>query len=88
MIGILWFLLFGLIVGVVAKWFVPGEAPGGIVGDIIVGVLGSFIGDWLFSVVAHETFLTWTWAGFVSAVLGAIILLYLMRVVSGRRSAG
>jgi uncharacterized membrane protein YeaQ/YmgE (transglycosylase-associated protein family) len=85
--GILLFLLFGLIVGIVAKWFVPGEAPGGIIGDIIVGIIGAFIGSWLFGAIAHVTFATWSWGGFVSAVLGAIILLFIIRAVSGRRSA-
>ena len=83
---ILLFLLFGLVVGMVAKWFVPGTAPGGLLGDIIVGVIGAFIGAWLYAEFAHEVFADWTWPGFVSAVIGAIILLFLIRLFSGRRS--
>jgi uncharacterized membrane protein YeaQ/YmgE (transglycosylase-associated protein family) len=84
--GILLFLLFGLIVGMVAKWFVPGEAPGGVISDIIVGIIGAFIGSWLFGAIMHLEFATWTWGGFVSAVVGAIILLFIIRALSARRS--
>ncbi|HEY5258046.1 MAG TPA: GlsB/YeaQ/YmgE family stress response membrane protein [Candidatus Baltobacteraceae bacterium] len=84
--AILWFLLFGLIVGIVAKWFVPGTAPGGIIGDIIVGIIGAFIGSWLFDWIGHVEYAAWTWGGFISAVIGAIVLLFIIRAVSGRRS--
>ena len=84
--GILLFLLFGLIVGIVAKWIVPGEGPGGILGDIIVGIVGAFIGGWLFSVLGHAGFAESTWGSWISAIIGAVILLYIIRAVSSRRS--
>ena len=85
--GILWWLLFGLIVGVVAKWIVPGEAPGGIISDIIVGVLGAFIGGWIFSFFGHHGITGFNLASMVCALVGAVVLLWLLRAIRGRSAA-
>ncbi len=84
--GILLFLIFGIIVGAVARWIVPGEGPGGILGDLIVGVIGAFIGGWLSSLLFHTTFGSWSISGFIMAVIGAVVLLFIVRAVSGRRT--
>ena len=51
--GILAWIIFGLIVGLVARWIVPGEGPGGIIGDIIVGIIGALVGGWLYGFFGH-----------------------------------
>ena len=84
--GILLFILFGLIVGIIAKWLVPGEGPGGILGDIIVGIIGAFIGGWLFSVLGHAEFTTGGIGSWISAIIGAVILLLILRAIAGRRT--
>ncbi len=85
--GLILFLIYGLIVGAVAKWIVPGEGPGGILGDIVVGIIGAFIGGWLAATFFHTGYAGWSLSGFITAVLGAIILLFVLRAISGRRSA-
>ena len=45
--GILTWILFGLVVGVVARLIVPGREPGGWITSIVLGVLGSFVGGWM-----------------------------------------
>ncbi|MHB8145724.1 MAG: GlsB/YeaQ/YmgE family stress response membrane protein [Vulcanimicrobiaceae bacterium] len=85
--GLILFLIYGLVVGAVAKWIVPGEGPGGILGDMVVGIIGAFIGGWLAITFFHVSYANWSLSGFVCSVLGAIVLLFILRAISGRRSA-
>ncbi len=82
---ILVWILFGLVVGVVAKLVMPGRDPGGIIVTIVLGVVGALLGGWIGQALGvyreNEA------VGFFMAVLGAIVLLGLYRMlVSGRRS--
>jgi uncharacterized membrane protein YeaQ/YmgE (transglycosylase-associated protein family) len=83
---ILYWIFFGLIVGILAKWIVPGAGPGGALGDIIVGIIGGFIGGWLFNQFGHPVTVGFTIPGMICAVIGAVILLFVLRAVSGRRA--
>ena len=85
--GLLSWLIIGLIAGVLAKWVVPGEGPGGIIGDIIVGIVGAFIGGWVFNFFGHAGVTGLDLGSIVVAFVGAVILLFIMRAFSGRRSA-
>ncbi len=69
---ILW-ILFGLIVGVVAKYFMPGQAPGGMIETILIGIGGGLLGGWLGGVLGIHHFGGLN--GFILSVVGAIILL-------------
>lgn len=79
----LWSLLVGLIVGIVAKFLMPGRDPGGFIITAVLGVAGamlaSFVGGAMGVYKPNEP------AGFVSAVIGAVILLAIYRSVSGRK---
>jgi uncharacterized membrane protein YeaQ/YmgE (transglycosylase-associated protein family) len=86
-VGILAWILFGLIVGIVARWVVPGEAPGGIIGDIIVGIIGAFIGGWVYSLFGHAGVSGFNLPSMVCALIGAILLLWLLRAIRGRSAA-
>jgi uncharacterized membrane protein YeaQ/YmgE (transglycosylase-associated protein family) len=81
--GILGWILFGLIVGALAKLVMPGRDPGGIIVTMLIGVagavLGGFIGRALGFYGEGEA------AGFVMSFLGAVALLALYRVIVGRR---
>lgn len=79
-------VVFGLIVGLVARWIVPGAAPGGCVADIIVGILGALIGGWLYRVFGHVSPAQFAFSlpSFVCALIGAIVLLFLLRLLRGR----
>lgn len=85
--GILLWIIFGIIVGAVARWIVPGQGPGGIIGDLIVGIIGAFLGGWIFSLFGHLGVTGFNLGSFVCAVIGAIVLLWILRAFSGRRSA-
>jgi len=82
--NVLWTLIFGLIVGVVAKLLMPGRDPGGFIVTIVLGILGSFLGAWVGRALGfyHQG----QGAGFIMSVIGAIILLVLYRLIAGRRS--
>jgi uncharacterized membrane protein YeaQ/YmgE (transglycosylase-associated protein family) len=84
--SILVWLVVGLIAGALAKMVVPGEGPGGIVGDIIVGIVGAFIGGWIFNYFGHSGVSGFNLGSIGVAFVGAVVLLIILRVISGRRS--
>jgi uncharacterized membrane protein YeaQ/YmgE (transglycosylase-associated protein family) len=84
-VGILLWIIFGIIVGAVARWIVPGEGPGGIFGDLIVGIIGAFLGGWIFSLFGHAGVTGFNLGSFVCAIIGAVVLLWILRAFAGRR---
>jgi uncharacterized membrane protein YeaQ/YmgE (transglycosylase-associated protein family) len=84
-VGILLWIIFGIIVGAVARWIVPGEGPGGIFGDLIVGIIGAFLGGWIFSLFGHAGVTGFNLGSFVCAIIGAVVLLWILRAFVGRR---
>ncbi len=78
--GIIGWIVFGLIVGIVAKFLMPGRDPGGFIVTIILGIIGALLGGFLGRAIG--------WygpndpVGFIMAVLGAIILLVIYRFVA------
>jgi len=83
-LGILAWIVFGLIVGLVARWVVPGAAPGGIIADIIVGVVGALVGGWIYSLFEHACVTGFNLPSMVCALIGAVVLLWLLRAIRGR----
>jgi len=84
--GILAWIIVGLIAGALAKMFVPGEGPGGILGDMLVGIVGAVIGGWVFNLFGHVGAYGLNLYSILVALVGAIILLMILRAVSGRRA--
>jgi uncharacterized membrane protein YeaQ/YmgE (transglycosylase-associated protein family) len=84
--GILAWLLFGLIVGVVASWIMPAPGGGGIVADVIVGIVGAFIGGWIFGLFGHTGITGFNIPSMLCALVGAVVLLWLSRAFLGNRS--
>jgi uncharacterized membrane protein YeaQ/YmgE (transglycosylase-associated protein family) len=82
--GIIAWIIFGLIVGALARWIVPGEAPGGIIGDIIVGIIGALIGGWVYQFFGHAGVTGFNIASMICALIGAVLLLWILRAVRGR----
>jgi uncharacterized membrane protein YeaQ/YmgE (transglycosylase-associated protein family) len=78
--------VFGIIVGAVARWIVPGEGPGGILGDLIVGIVGAVLGGWIYSFFGHYGVTGFNFGSFICAVIGAVVLLWIIRAFSGRRT--
>jgi uncharacterized membrane protein YeaQ/YmgE (transglycosylase-associated protein family) len=79
---ILWWIIFGLIVGAIAKLLMPGRDPGGFIVTILLGIAGSFVGGFLANAFFgyHEQT-----AGWIGSILGAIILLFIYRLIVGHR---
>jgi uncharacterized membrane protein YeaQ/YmgE (transglycosylase-associated protein family) len=83
--SILLWIVFGLIVGAVAKLIMPGRDPGGIIITILLGIVGALVGGWLGQ--ALGLYRPGEPAGFIMAVVGAIILLALYRFLRGRQTS-
>ena len=84
--GILLWIIFGIIVGAIARWIVPGEGPGGIIGDLVVGIVGSVIGGWIYSLFGHIGVTGFNIGSFICAIIGAVVLLWIIRAIAGRRA--
>jgi uncharacterized membrane protein YeaQ/YmgE (transglycosylase-associated protein family) len=72
MLWILWVIIFGFIVGLIARWIVPGEAPGGVLADIIVGIVGAVIGSWLYRLFGHIGVTGFNLPSLICALIGAL----------------
>jgi len=84
--GIIAFIILGAIAGAIAKALLPGEDPGGFIITTIIGIVGAILGGFLAAALfdAHpmdEFFDISTW---LTAIVGAIILLLIYRAVAGR----
>ena len=80
----IWALLVGLVVGAVAKFVMPGKDPGGIFVTMLLGVAGAMTANWIgrSTGVYGENEV----AGFIGAVIGAMILLALYRILFARKA--
>jgi len=82
--GIIGWIFFGLIVGIVAKFLTPGRDPGGFIVTALIGIVGALVGGFLGRAIG--LYREDDPVGFVMAVIGSIVLLLLYRMVAGRRS--
>lgn len=80
----LWAIIIGLIVGALAKLIMPGKDPGGIIVTILIGIAGSLLASFLGRAMGWYT--EGQAAGFIASLLGAILLLWIYRMVVGRRT--
>ena len=83
--NLLVFLLLGLVAGWLASYVMRGGF--GLVGDLVVGVLGAFIGGWLFSTLAGRDITGFDLPSILIAFVGACLLIAVLRLLSGRRVA-
>ena len=81
--SILTWIIVGLIAGVLASLVMGGGF--GIIGDIIVGIVGAFIGGWLFSRLGVSTPFGGLAGTIFVAFIGAVVLIFLLRLIRGRR---
>ncbi|GAA0690275.1 GlsB/YeaQ/YmgE family stress response membrane protein [Kitasatospora atroaurantiaca] len=83
--GIVSWIILGLIAGAVAKFLLPGRDPGGLIVTTLIGIAGSFVGGWLSSAVLDRPVATsfFDLATWVSAIAGALVLLIAYRIVFG-----
>lgn len=79
--GILSWIVMGLIVGVIAKLIMPGKDPGGFIVTILLGIAGAFVGGFVASSLGFGTVTGYDFRSLLIAIGGAIILLILYRVI-------
>jgi len=84
--SIIAWIIVGIIGGYLAKLVVPGEGPGGILGDLIIGIIGAIIGGWLFGYFGHTGVTGLNIGSIIVAFIGAVVLLLIVRAVAGRRT--
>ncbi|MBL8769478.1 MAG: GlsB/YeaQ/YmgE family stress response membrane protein [Planctomycetes bacterium] len=75
--GWLTWIGLGLVVGVLAKWLMPGKGPGGLIATIVLGILGALFGGWLASMLGFGAMADFSLAGLAIATGGAMLLLFL-----------
>ena len=80
-------LVVGLIAGAIARLLVPGRDPIGLLGTIVLGVVGSFVGGFLENLIQYRTLSIHNFhaTGIIGSIIGAIILLLLLRVSGHER---
>lgn len=83
--SILWMIVVGAVVGALAKLIMPGRDPGGIIVTILLGIAGSWVASWAGR--AMGLYREGSAPGFIAAILGAIAILAVYRLLVGRRSA-
>jgi uncharacterized membrane protein YeaQ/YmgE (transglycosylase-associated protein family) len=82
--AILGTLVIGLVVGAIAKFLMPGPDPGGCFITILLGIAGAFVAGFLGRVIGwYEPGQP---AGFITSVIGAMLLLLIYRLIRGRRT--
>lgn len=78
------FIIFGLVVGAIAKLIMPGRDPGGFIVTALIGMAGALLGGWLGRTLLGQG--DNYAAGWIMAIIGTVLLLAIYRLVAGRRS--
>ncbi len=85
--GILVWILLGLVAGALAKLIMPGDDPGGIIVTILIGIAGAFVGGFLATAIGYGGVSGFNAGSIVTAIVGALVLLAGYRVIRGRKVA-
>ncbi len=78
---LVWIAVIGLVVGLIARFLMPGKDPMGLLMTMVLGIAGSFVGTFLGRMLFGRTHYS---AGFIMSVIGAVLLLWLYRMISKR----
>ncbi len=84
---ILAWIIVGIIAGWMAKRVIPGEGPKGVLGDLVTGVVGAFVGGWIFNYFGHPGATGLNIGSTLVAFVGAVVVLWLTRQLTGTRGA-
>ena len=84
--GIFTLILLGLVVGALAKLFMPGDDPGGIFVTILLGIAGAFLGGVIGSMLGVGSITGFNMASILLGIVGAVLLLIIYRLVMSRRT--
>jgi uncharacterized membrane protein YeaQ/YmgE (transglycosylase-associated protein family) len=83
--GICSWIVFGFIVGLIARFIMPGKQSMGLIRTTLLGVGGSFVGGVLAALIWGGNWRSPSPAGFIGAILGAVVLLIIFEAMSSRR---
>ena len=81
--SLIWAIIIGFLVGLVAKLLMPGRDPGGFIITTILGIVGALVATFLGQ--AMGIYAAGQSAGFIGAVIGAIVVLFIYHLIRGRR---
>jgi len=82
--GIIWTIIIGFVAGVIAKFIMPGKnEPSGFILTTLLGIVGAFLATWLGQAIGW--YRAGEGAGFIGAIVGAIIVLAIWGMIAGRR---
>lgn len=85
--AIIGWIIFGLIAGAIAKLLMPGRDPGGFIVTILLGIAGAVVGGFIGRALWGSSGANdWSIGSFALAIAGAILLLFLYRMIRGRSS--
>lgn len=82
--GFLGWIIIGALAGIIAKAVVPGREPGGCIVTILLGVAGALVAGFLGNALGW--YRPDQGAGFIAAIVGAILILFVWKLISGRRA--
>lgn len=82
--GLLLFLVFGFVIGLLARAIVPGDQKLGLLWTTLLGVGGSFLGGFLGSLISHERVTDFNTAGVIGSLVGAVLLLGIYLAIARR----
>lgn len=84
--GIIAWIVFGLIAGALAKFLFPGDDPGGCIVTIIIGVVGAMVGGFIMTGLGYGTVTGFNLYSFGVAILGSMVVLAIYRVLIGGKA--
>jgi uncharacterized membrane protein YeaQ/YmgE (transglycosylase-associated protein family) len=89
-VGIIAFIILGLIAGIIAKAILPGPQPGGIIVTTLIGIAGALVGGFLAGALfdAHPLDEFWDLSTWLTAIVGSIVLLLVYQAIAGTRGTG
>jgi uncharacterized membrane protein YeaQ/YmgE (transglycosylase-associated protein family) len=85
MTGLCSWIVFGFVVGLIARFLMPGRQHMGFIRTTVLGVAGSFMGGFLAALLRGGNWRTPSPTGFIGAIIGAVVLLVLSELVFSRR---
>lgn len=79
--GILSWIILGLLAGMLAKWLMPGRDGGGMIMTILLGIAGAFVGGWIGTRLGFGSVTGFNLGSLFTAVIGALVLLFVFRLL-------
>jgi uncharacterized membrane protein YeaQ/YmgE (transglycosylase-associated protein family) len=83
--GILTWIILGALAGAIGKLIMPGDDPGGFIITILLGIAGALVGGFIAAALGFGGVTGFNLGSIVIAILGAVLLLFIYRLVVGRR---